>query len=457
MTPIGLVPGSAEFLLHSITSGKSKPKPLPKDLDLSEIPTFVPQIKMGAEELVWSPTSGTRPRRPDEVYQQSTVIRPAIPMQFGQALSPNVVSSYNLKNQYLFHGSRDFSDTPTKRHHHSDSIRMSPPPQFRSSQSPLNPSAGQSSRSKENPTPRHMRRNFLEGTPVRNSADRMVEMATLSHDPHTRHSHSSHFGNTAYPADESSRTSSPSQFQGPRFPSIQARGVYDAQPFSGPPSVPSYGNRNQSGQGMYGFSPTPFQGQLGHFESKPVAISSHPFADQGLYAPNPEIWTPDPPQRARGFQPNQPPYQTPNQIIQPPPQMTAQAQIPPLTTQAPNIDTLSVPPPGSMDPLEYWNMLHQRETDIRTRLQHANRPMTPHEHQYITSLAEARVDAAATQIPARGGLSKGKWSAELHRTLREIWKTGPGGAGFSSVVVARKVDFEKALEREIEWAGRQRG
>ena len=442
--------------LHSLTSGKSKPLSLLKKLDLSEIPTFVPQITRGAEELVWSPTSGTRPRRPEELYQQSTQDRPAIPMQFGQAISPNVLSSYNLKNQYLFHGSRDFSDTPTKSHHHSDSIRMTPPPQFKSTQSPLNPSAAQSGRSKENPTPRHMRRNFLEGTPVRNSADRMTEMATLSHDPHTRHSHSSHFGTTAYPVDDSSRTSSPSQFQGLGFPSIQARGIYGAQPFSAPPSVPSYGNRNQSGQGMYGVSPTPFQGQLGHFESRPAATPSHPFAGQGLYAPNPEIWAPNSPQRAWGVFPNQMPYQTSNQIIQPPPQMIAQAQIPPPTTQASNTDALHVPPPGSMDPLEYWNMLHQRETEIRTRLQHANRPMTPQEHQYITSLAEARVDAAATQIPARGGLSKGKWSAELNRTLRGIWKTGAGGTGFNPVVVARKVDFEKALEREIEWAGRER-
>ncbi|KAM0799020.1 hypothetical protein BDR22DRAFT_348780 [Usnea florida] len=456
VTPTGLVPGNAESPLHSLTSGKSKTTPLPKKLDFSAIPTFVPQVNMGAEELVWSPTSGTRPRRPDEKYQQSTQDRPVVTMQSGQAASPNSLSSYSLKNQYLFHGSRDFPDTPTmSRHHHSDSIRMTPPPQFMSTQSPLNPSAGQSSRSKENPTPRHMRRNFHEGTPVRNSADRIGEMATLSHVPHTRHSQSSSFGTTAYPVDEP--TSSPSRSQGPRIPSNQSRGVYSAQPFSAPPSVSSYGNRNQSGQSMYGVSPTPFQGQLGHFESRPVATPSHAFAGQALYAANAEIWTPDSPQHARGYPPNQLPYQIPNQIIQPPPRMNLHAQMPPLTTLPPNTNTLSVPPPGSMDPLEYWNMLYQRETDIRARLQHANRPITPHEHQYITALAAARVDAAATQIPARGTLSKGRWSAELHRTLRGVWKTGPGGTGFSPVVVARKVDFEKALEREIEWVGRERG
>ena len=58
-------------------------------------------------------------------------------------------------------------------------------------------------------------------------------------------------------------------------------------------------------------------------------------------------------------------------------------------------------------------------------------------------------------MPARGGMSKGKWLAELGRTLRSIWKTGPGGTGFSPVVVARKVDFEKAIEREMEWTSQE--
>lgn len=454
--PTVLAPGKAEykpsdFPLHSPTSVASKTKSLPKKLEISNIPTFVPQIAMESEELVWSPTSGTRPRRPDEIYRQSTKAPSANPMQFGQEISPNVSSAYNLKNQYLFHGSRDFSDTPTKSHRHSDSLRLTPPPQFKSTQSPLNPSAAAlSSRSKENSIPRRKRRHNIEETPFPDSVDRMMGMATFNDDSHWGHSPPSHFDSTAYPVDDLSRTDSPSQFTGPRYPSNQARGVYGAEPFSAPPSVPGYGNLHQTGQGLYGGPPSPFQGQIGPFPSGPDAASFHPFASQVSYAPTPEIWANHSPRRGRG--------PLPNPIVQHAPQMMAQPQMPPpMLAQAPigSSEPLSVPPPGSMPPLDYWNMLHQRETEIRTRLHHARRPMTDHEHRYISLLGEARVDAVATQMPARGGMSKGKWLAELGRTLRSIWKTGPGGTGFSPVVVARKVDFEKAIEREIEWTSRE--
>lgn len=472
MVSIAFAPGEVEYKSaksppHSPVSVKSEAKPLPKKLDLSKIPTFVPQNAMGPEELVWSPTSGTRPRRPDEIYQQSTEAeqsakaRPANPTQFGQEISPNVSSAYNLKNQYLFHGSRDFSDTPTGGHRHSDSLRISPPPQFKRTQSPLNPSAAQVSRLKENSKPRSRRRNNLDETPFPDSIDRMMEMATLNNDPSRRSSPPAHFDTTAYPVKDVSRANSPSQFKGPRYPSSQARGVYGAEPFSAPPSVPGYGNLHQTGQGMYGGPPSPFQNQLGPFQSGSDAASSfHPFAGQVPYAPNPEIWAPQP---RRGALPNQ----MADHIIQPapqrmtqariPPSMMAQAQIPrPLMTKAPNSnETLVVPPPGSLDPLEHWNLLYQRETEIRARLHNANRPMTDQERQYISLLAEARVNAVATQLPVRGGASKGKWLAELGRTQRSIWKTGPGGMGFPPVIVARKMDFETAVEREINLASQQ--
>lgn len=409
---------------------------------------------MGSEELVWSPTSGTRQRRPDEIYQPSPRARPANTPQFGQEISPNVSSAYNLKTQYLFHGSRDLFDTPMKSHRHSDSLHLTPPPQFKSTQSPLNPSAAQSSGSKENLNLRRDRRSNLEETPFPDNIDRMMEMATLSHDPNSRLSPPSHIDSTAYPATDLSRTNSPSQFKGPRYPSSQARGVYGAEPFSAPPSIPGYGTLHQTGQGMYGGPPSPFQGQLGPFQPGSDAVASfhHPFPGQVPYVPNPEIWATRSPRPRRGALLNQ----MPNQITQPIPQMMAQTQIAPPRALAPSSETLLiVPPPGSMLPLDYWNMLHQRETEIRTRLQHANRPMTDQEHEYISLLGEARITTVATQMPARGNMSKGKWLAELGRTLRSIWKTGSGGMGFSPVVVARKMDFEKAVQREIEMTSQE--
>ena len=104
-----------------------------------------------------------------------------------------------------------------------------------------------------------------------------------------------------------------------------------------------------------------------------------------------------------------------------------------------------------MPPLDYWNMLHQRGIDIHTRLQHANRPMTAQERSYIHKLDEARVYAAASQLPFRGNMAKGKWLMELGRTQRSVWSAGPDGMPgfFSPVVVARKQDFMKAIEKEI--------
>lgn len=457
MNPTVLEPGKAESkpsdtTLHSLSNVDTKPKGLPKKLDLSDIPTFVPRSAMGSEELVWSPTSGTRQRRPDEIYQPSPGAHPANTPQFGQGISPNATSAYNLRTQYLFHGSRDFSDSPTKSHRRSYSLNLTPSPQFKSTQSPLNPAAVFSSRSQENSNPRRQRRNNLEETPFPDSVDRMMEMATLSHDPNIKYLPSSHYDTTAYPVTDLSRTNSPSQFEGPQYTSNQARSVYGAEPFPAPPGVPGYGDLHQTGQGMYGGPPSPFQGQLGPFQSRPNAASFHSFSGQVPYVPNPDIWATQPPKQRRGALPNQ----MPNQIIQPIPQMMAQSQIPPSMAQGPSSETFSVPPQGSMPALDYWNMLHQRETEIRTRLGHANRPMTGQEYKYLASLGEARIIAVATQMPARGGMSKGKWQAELGRTLRSIWKTGPGGMGFSPVVVARKMDFEKAVQREIELTSRER-
>ena len=454
--PIVLTPGrvehkSSDSILHPPMSVKTQPKLPPKKLDLSHIPTFVPRNAMGSEELVWSPTIGTRQRRPDEIYQQSTKARPTNPTQFGRADSPNVSSAYSLKAQYLFHGSRDLSDESTKSHLRSDSVRMTPPPQFKSTQSPLNPSAPLSSRSKENSNSRRKRRNNLQETPFPDNIDGMLEMATLRHDPNIKHSSPSRFGTTAYSVNHLSPANSPSQFKGPRHPSNQASGIYGAGPFSAPPSVPVYGIPNQPSQGMYRGPPNPFQGQLDPFQSGSDVASFHPFAGQVPYVPSPEIWANQSSLPRSGALPNQ----APNQIIQPIPQMIAQTQVLPSVTLAPNSETFSVPPPGSMPPLDYWNLLYQRETEICVRLRNANRPMTGQEHQYISLLAEARINAAATQMPGRGGMSKGKWLAELGRTLRTIWKTGSGGTGFPPVVVARKMDFEKAVGREIEWASQE--
>ena len=473
VNPAMLAPGKVEYKASDSpnqlpTSVGNKPKSPPKKLDLTNIPTFVPRNPDDAVlsgELVWSPTSGTRVRRPDEVFHQSTKPRPTTPLQSEQGLPSNTTSSYSLKSQYLFHGSRDFSDSPPTGHRYSDSIRRSPPPQFKSTQSPLNPSAVRPPRSVENPTSRHGRHNRPGEMSSPPGLDRMMEMTTLDHGLYSRDSSSSHLDNTAYPVTNLSGTNSPSQFRGPRYPSGQARDLFGAEPFSAPPSIPGYGKLHQTGQGMHGGPPSPFQSQLPHslarspgpFQgqlqdsiSRPTAGLPHVVPGQLPHVPSPEPWTSHPSRSHHGGSQNQPP----NQIIQPVPQRMTQSQIPPFMTQAPpgpSNDALVVPPRGSMPPLDYWNMLHQRGIDICTRLQHANRPMTAQEQSYIHELGEARVYAAASQLPFRGNMAKGKWLMELGRTQRSVWRAGPDGTPgfFSPVVVARKQDFMKAIEREI--------
>ena len=554
--PTWLAPGIAisDSPLRSPMSVKSKPKPLPNKLDLSKIPTFVPRTASESDELVWSPTSGTRKRRPDEVYQQSTKGPPANSMRFGQYISPNVDSLHSIKAQYPFHGSRGLSDDSTKSHRRLDSLAMTPSPGFKSFQSPFNPPAALPSRSNEKPNPGHKRRNNPQRSSLFSSSIDGINYLNEIFSP------PSHVDTKAYSVNDLSLTNSPSQLRGPRHPPSQVRGVYGADPFSAPPSVTGYGNQNQpsqsvhrgpptpvqgqlgpfqsgpdaksfhsfSGQepshGMYHGSPSPYQGQLGSIQSGPDVASFHPFTgqepsqgtyrgspnpfqgqldalpsgrdiasfrpstgqepSQGMYRgppstvqdqlgplqsgpdvasyspfagqlpyrPNPEIRATQSSRPRHGAMPSQ----MSNQSSQSCPHMMAQTQMPPSMAHAPDNEILSVPTPGSMDPLVHWNLLHQREFEIRTRLQNANRQMTEQEHRYIFQLRKARVNAVATQMPARSGMSQGKWLAELGRTLRGIWKTGPGGTGFTPLVVARKMDFEQAVEREIERISQQR-
>lgn len=482
--PTWLAPGIAisDSPLRSPMGVKSKPKPLPNKLDLSKIPTFVPRTASESDELVWSPTSGTRKRRPDEVYQQSTKGPPANSMRFRQHISPNVDSLHSIKAQYPFHGSRGLSDDSTKSHRRLDSLAMTPSPGFKSFQSPFNPPAALSSRSNEKPNPGHKRRNNPQGSSLFSSSIDGINYLNEIFSP------PSHVDTKAYSVNDLSLTNSPSQFSGPRHPPSQVRGVYGADPFSAPPSVTGYGNQNQPSQSVHRGPPSPFQGQLGSIQSGPDVASFHPFAgqepSQGMYRgppstvqdqlgplqsgpdvasyspfagqlpyrPNPEIRATQSSRPRHGAMPSQMSNQSSQSFLH----MMAQTQMPPSMAHAPDNEILSVPPPGSMDPLVHWNLLHQREFEIRTRLQNANRQMTEQEHRYIFQLREARVNAVATQMPARNGMSQGKWLAELGRTLRGIWKTGPGGTGFTPLVVARKMDFEQAVEREIERISQQR-
>ena len=331
------------------TSVQNKPKHPLKKLDLTNIPTFVPRdahISMSSEELVWSPTSGTRLRRPDEVFHESTQPHPSTPLQSDHGLPPNATSSYSLDSQYPFDGSQIFYDSPPTGHRHSDSLGISPPSQFKSTHSPLNPSAVRPPRSVENPNSSYRDHNRPGEMSSPHGLNRMMEMTTLGHGAHSRDSSSSHLDSTAYPVTNLSGMNSPSQFSGLRYPSSQARDLFGAEPFSAPPSIPGYGNLHQTGQGMHGGPPSPLQSQVAHslasspdlsqgqlpsFTSRPAAGLPNVLSGQMPQVPSQE------PQKSHFSRPhhggsqNQPP----DPIIQPVPQRMAQSQIPPFMTQAP--------------------------------------------------------------------------------------------------------------------------
>lgn len=445
--------GSLMPLLISPMSakGKGKFKTLPKSLDLSKIPTFVPQIASGAEELVWSPTLGTRPRRSGETYQQSTGALAEIPISFSPEDSPLRNMAYNSPNRYPFRDDRDPSDSPSTSHRRSDSILRTAPSQLKNTLSPLNSFVALSSRSRRDRNGRSDRHTDLEGTPFPNDVDQRTEMATLTQNRNGRHSASSQNATTGYPVRDLSRPTSPSGFRGPRYPSKQVRGVYTAAQSLAPRSVPDYGNMNQTGQGMYGAYPVPYQDQLGPSRPESSTASFNPF---GARTTDPQIWS------TNNFSPSSSgvlPNQMPNQMLQPVPHvphMQAQAQSPSSMAQISDGE-FSVPPQGLMDPLSYWNMLHQREVEIRTRLQNTNRAMTGQERHYIFLLGEARIAAAASQLPARNGMGVREWLRELGLTFASIWRRKPGDMELTPLVVARKRDFETAVEREIELAKRE--
>ena len=105
-----------------------------------------------------------------------------------------------------------------------------------------------------------------------------------------------------------------------------------------------------------------------------------------------------------------------------------------------------------MDPLSYWNLLYHRENSILSRLAAAGLHLTDAQAQYIARLQQARVSAAASQLPYRGHKGKAGWLKQLEEVLDGIWVMKPGQTGFPEEVVARKRDFERAVCEEIEMA-----
>ena len=102
-----------------------------------------------------------------------------------------------------------------------------------------------------------------------------------------------------------------------------------------------------------------------------------------------------------------------------------------------------------MAPVDYWDLLYKRENDIRKRLADAHLPLTEDILEYFTRLEQGRLTAVASNLPVRGTLSRKKWLNRLYDELEGVWKPRPGMLPETPVIIARKQDYEKAIDQEI--------
>ncbi|KAG8529506.1 uncharacterized protein KY384_006143 [Bacidia gigantensis] len=117
---------------------------------------------------------------------------------------------------------------------------------------------------------------------------------------------------------------------------------------------------------------------------------------------------------------------------------------------------LTVPLQGNMDPLTYWNYLFQRQSMIMSRLAAGGFAPTATQRRFIDLLQQARVHAASSQLPIRGSMGKKVWLNLLEDVLSQIWVLQPGQPEFDPLVVERKKDFRTAVLQAMEMAKAER-
>ncbi|KAL9103351.1 MAG: hypothetical protein Q9163_001617 [Psora crenata] len=370
------------------------------------IPEFVPSD--GSIELEWSPTSGSRPRRPlgdaggsdggQLAYLETSVQDcsnspppppPPLPTQIG-SLEP-VPSPYNPSPP------GPVTVPPDRRYTNTDAAPLADITNHGVS---LHIS-GNNNNDKNNNNPRQVEDHAAHQHPV----------TPIKRDKHP---------NTVGPMTTAAYDTiggDPTSLTGEKA----STETYLTAPASDSPNNPRHGAYPSRGQ------------------HRPRRKESSPFSNQldpTTFHPDPQIWGSSAPA----------PVHQPRMLVQPLTttlQQTSTSQVEP---------ALTIPLPGSMDPLAYWNLLYHRESHIISRLAAAGLPLTQQQMQYIALLQDARVGAAASQLPLRGKRGSKAWLRELEQVYCGIWVLKPGQTGWSEEVMARKKDFERAVVGEIEMA-----
>ena len=359
-----------------------------------EIRTFIPRNASSSEQLVWSPTQGTRPRRPDEMYEMlATSPARSIPrhQEMPRSDTPKEIMEDLSGKRKGFHTEVPFYN----------SASLSPTSRALDKKSPFGPiGQGSASRNKHASTT-----DAVLGHPT------PVTLQDSVHRPDGQQEQ----GGGHRPISVSSGMNSL------EYTVNGAQGVPGAESFSAAPNLARLQGRQYSGQGRYGRHSKYFQPPL-----DPLYYT--PLTDSDYFASNSDIG-------------DLPPAQAPAQPL-------AQESL----YQATGSAHLLIPAQGLMKPIDYWDMLYQLEVHLRESLREANEPMTQAHWNYIAQLEQARMMAIRTKLPHRGRMSKKMWLLALEREMQSIWTQRPGQIEDNPMIMARKRDYEKIVNEEMEKA-----
>ena len=441
------------------------------------IATFVPRNQLGRPaQLVWSPTSGTRERRPEELYQNSA----SHPASASITSRSNPANTPSEARPYLSFSNPQIG-MPNMQGHDPDSSRNSMFVEIQPYQSALSPVPGGQpfALPGRDATFRHRILSnttdddidlFARSEPKLKIASPNQEISSMMYE--TR------FGNK-----QNWKPVPSNRGKGPGYPVNQVNGIMGLDSTPASPSITEFGDLHISGQrsqegpsspslpsspghvlrdGLQNppLQPQPEQDQFGrtlspstqqqlgeHIFDGPLltppfqhqldqisyreATTPYAQSQRRSFVPSPEIWGPAPTSASSTYQPPPPPpsFPYPGSIFN---------------------ENLTVPPPGSMSPVDYWDMLRHRQIDIQKRLAYARLPMTDELRDFIARLGETRIATIASRLPFRGNKSAKTWLQILQNEMVGIWEQRPGDQAQTPVVMDRKADYEKAVQREIQ-------
>ena len=207
----------------------------------------------------------------------------------------------------------------------------------------------------------------------------------------------------------------------PEYTFNGTRGVPGVESLSAAPKFARLQGRQHSGQGRYGRHSK-------YFQPPPHPLYYTPLIDSDYFGSNPEIGELPP--------------------AQPPTQPLAQESL----YQATGTADFVIPAQGLMKPIDYWDMLYRSEVHLRESLREANEPMAQSYWYYIAQLEQARMMAIRTKLPHRGRMSKKMWLLALDREMQSIWTQRPGQIEDNPMITARKRDYERVINEEMEKA-----